>query len=155
MSPIYWSWHNLGGSLKRIWQNLTRCWNDSDTWGLDNTFAQFVLPRLRRFKELNNGVPGNFEINKLNGGDFEEQKKEWDAILDKIVEAFDRVVNAEKYVENPSNFPGWPGGKFDINKTSPELEQWLVRYKALQEENEAKIKEGLELFTKYYRGFWW
>jgi hypothetical protein len=33
-------------------QREERGWDDSETWNLDHSIATFVLPRLRRFREL-------------------------------------------------------------------------------------------------------
>lgn len=38
-------------------QRKKRGWDDSDTWSLDCTMAEWLLPRLRRFKEINGGYP--------------------------------------------------------------------------------------------------
>lgn len=63
-----------------LWrQRITRGWDDSDTWALDDTFVRWFLPRLRRYRELTNGYPGN-----LNSAE------EWDEILGKIVWALDQ-----------------------------------------------------------------
>lgn len=59
--------------LHFFWQRLTRGWDDSETWALDETIARFALPRLRRFRQLNCGHPSN-----LSGLD------EWNGILDEI-----------------------------------------------------------------------
>ena len=61
MSKIYWSWKNVSGSLNRIWQNITRGWNDSDCWNLDNTIAEFTLPRLKKLRETTTGYPSELQ----------------------------------------------------------------------------------------------
>lgn len=43
--------------FKHQYQTLTRGFSDKETWSLDWTIAKFVLPRLKRFKKLNNGFP--------------------------------------------------------------------------------------------------
>lgn len=63
--------------FKFFWQRRTRGWDDSETWNLDYTIAKFALPRLKRFKELNCGYPG----------DLTEEK--WDLILDDMIYALD------------------------------------------------------------------
>lgn len=51
---------------------------DAETWSLDSVICQFVLPRLKRFKELNIGYPG---------GEITWEK--WNEILDKMIFAFE------------------------------------------------------------------
>jgi len=67
--------------IRFFWQRRTRGWDDSDTWSLDMTLCQWLLPRLKRFKELNNGTPC----------DLTEQ--EWDNILDKMIKAVDMTAH--------------------------------------------------------------
>lgn len=70
-------------------QLKTNGFSDTETWGLDSVIAKFVLPRLIRFKELNNGMPIDF-----NEGT-------WDEVLDKMIFAFDWTLNwEEKKYEN-------------------------------------------------------
>lgn len=101
--------------------------NPGDTWSLDRTIAKFVYPRLKLFKELNNGYPGYGEMNTAN---------KWDAALDEMIEAF-RLL-AECNPPEPKN------GEF---KNPDYMEQ--------VEEYNAKIEEGLKLFARYYRCLWW
>lgn len=60
--------------------------SDSETWSLDSVICQFVLPRLKRFKELNNGFPGGYDGMTA---------KKWDAILDEMIFAFDWSLTCE------------------------------------------------------------
>lgn len=66
------------------WQRRVRGWDDSDTWSLDLTMAKFILPRLKRYKEVNNGYPGNFT------------EESWDAVLDKMIFAME-VVKSDDF----------------------------------------------------------
>jgi hypothetical protein len=34
------------------WQRMTRGWDDSETWSLDHTFQEWIVPRLERYSEL-------------------------------------------------------------------------------------------------------
>lgn len=56
-----------------LWQRVTQGWDDSDTWNLDYTVAKFMLPRLRRFIELNCGYPPSITW------------EEWQRILGELV----------------------------------------------------------------------
>jgi len=62
------------------WQKLVRGWDDSDTWNLDHTIAKFVLPRLKRLKEVQNGY-----VPRLG-------EEGWDEVLDKIIFSMELVV---------------------------------------------------------------
>lgn len=43
-----------------LYQRVTRGFSDRDTWNLDVTFAEFMLPRLERFMELYHSNPDPF-----------------------------------------------------------------------------------------------
>jgi hypothetical protein len=98
-----------------------------DTWGLDCTFAEFAIPRLKLFKKVNNGYPGH--------GDADTPEK-WDEIIDKMIEAFELHID----LVETSNKYFLPTGEFD---------------KARYEEDSLKEKEGLKLFAEWFGALWW
>lgn len=61
-----------------------------ETWSLDITLAQYIIPRLKLYKKLNDVIPGRLESHD-----------EWDKILDKMIYAFecmsDEFCNYEEY----------------------------------------------------------
>lgn len=58
-------------------QRMTRGFDDSETWNLDMTIAKFLVPRLKAFKECENGHPAGMS------------EKKWDKILDEMIEGFE------------------------------------------------------------------
>ncbi len=60
-------------------------WTDMDTWSLDSAIARFILPRLKRFKELTIGVPNGFN-----------DIAEWYAVLDQMILAFELMLAIDK-----------------------------------------------------------
>ena len=71
----------------RLWrQRMTRGWDDSETWSLDYSLAKVIAPRLKRFKELNNGHPGDMT------------EKQWDDILDRMIAAFEFLGSDERWM---------------------------------------------------------
>lgn len=63
--------------VKFFWQRLTRGWDDSVTWNLDWQIATFVLPRLRRFREVTIAYPPEITF------------EEWQSIIDKMIFALE------------------------------------------------------------------
>lgn len=61
-------------------QRLTRGFDDSETWSLRDTIAKFIVPRLKVFREVTNGYPGDLT------------EKKWATILTKIEKAFELVI---------------------------------------------------------------
>jgi len=68
---------------KHFRQLKTQGFSDAETWGLDSVIAEFILPRLIRFKEVNMGFPGQLT------------SKQWDDYLDEMIFAFDWSLNHE------------------------------------------------------------
>jgi len=66
-------------------QRLFRGWDDSDTWALNYTVAKFVVPRIRRFREIGSSYPCNITVEK------------WDEILADIQFAMEFVADDGKY----------------------------------------------------------
>lgn len=58
-------------------QRLQRGFDDTETWNLNSVIARFVLPRLKRFKEVNSGYPMNMTY------------EEWNEIIDKMIWSFE------------------------------------------------------------------
>jgi len=73
---------------------------DTEMWSLDATIAEFILPRLKRFKEVNNGYPSCFT------------EKKWNEILDKMIFAFewameDVDISVHADLSKKENKLGW------------------------------------------------
>ena len=57
-------WSSLKQKILFCWQRNTRGWDDSETWSLDDKLYEWLLPRLKRFNELNNSYPMNYKTFK-------------------------------------------------------------------------------------------
>lgn len=68
---------------RHIKQLKTNGFTDSETWALDSVIAEFVVPRLIRFKEVNTGFPHGLT------------PESWDDIIDKIIFALDWSLHCE------------------------------------------------------------
>ena len=74
-------------SVKHFFQRLFRGFDDRELWNLDITIAEFVLPRLKRFKQRSFGYPA------------ELTPEQWDEYLHKMINSFEFVLEQN---ENPS-----------------------------------------------------
>ena len=72
--------------IKYFLQRLIRGFDDSETWELDDTFLKWLLPRLKRFNELNYGYPED-------RGSFENWKNE---INQKIIQ-LETILNSDEW----------------------------------------------------------
>jgi hypothetical protein len=80
-SNIFWK---LRRELKFWWQRRTRGWDDSVTWNMDVAFANYILPRLKYFRDNHMGYPPKL------GSD-----EAWIATLDKMIRSFELVIEYE------------------------------------------------------------
>lgn len=69
-------WRLFKRSIRFWWQRRTRGWDDSETWNLDTSFEEWILPRLKRYRELYCGYPSY------------TTEQEWQLIVDKMILAF-------------------------------------------------------------------
>lgn len=117
--------------------------NPKETWSLDVNLAEYIIPRLKKFKELNNGYPGIGEMNT---------PEKWDEALDKMIQAFEYVIDLDEYwIDDPKY--DYTDIMFGKNK---EFYEKIKENKITEDIRRlAAINEGLQLFAKYYMSLWW
>ena len=69
-------------------QRFEQGFDDTETWHMDRTIALFVIPRLKKFIELNNGIPTGETVESYN------EK------LNFIISAFENYYATNKYYES-------------------------------------------------------
>jgi len=86
--PWYFLNETKGKKDKRIkeFKKQVRRWGfcDCETWDLQHTIAALVLPRLKRFKELNVAYPGD-----------NISWKQWNKYLDKMIWSFEYALKCD------------------------------------------------------------
>lgn len=98
-------------------QRLERGFDDSELWSLDHTITSFILPRLKRFKEITCDYPSDMS------------EKEWNDKLEKMITAFE-------YLENED---------LGVDDTKSGIDRWTVREKVINEGLELFIKHYTSL----------
>lgn len=151
-----------------------------DTWGMDTTLSMIIVPMLHQLKKTKHGypytdpedVPHIGEGKRENEYDFDENAEaRWDWILDEMIWAHEQVIdeNAEDQFHS---------GKIDIVWVPVEEEEdaTVVRKgkkkkpkfyemehgpnhthkwdKEAWEKWDARKRNGLKLFGKYYQNLW-
>ncbi len=66
-------------------QRFLNGFDDTETWHMDRTMALFIIPRLKRFMEVNNGI--------ANG----ETEESYDEKMRFIIQAFENYYATNKY----------------------------------------------------------
>ncbi len=67
--------------IKYFLQRLARGFSDKECWCLDTTIAKFIIPRLRRMKEIGQSYPPDFK-----------SFTKWCDALDKMIWSFEFVL---------------------------------------------------------------
>lgn len=111
-------------------------------WSLDITIANFVLPRLKRFKKENIGYPGIDEM---------DTPEKWDEALDKMILAFEYVISWDDWwINNPKYDYLSAKSKYDDEYVTKIRNSYLAEVKR----RETVISEGLQLFAKWFQYLW-
>jgi ABC-type glycerol-3-phosphate transport system substrate-binding protein len=76
-----WIFRKLKRDIKYFFQRIIRGFDDSETWSLDITFAKWVVPRLKRFKIVNNAFPHDMT------------EESWDNLIDNMIDNFQYFVD--------------------------------------------------------------
>ncbi len=69
-------------------QRTKRGFDDRETWDFFHTHAQWVLPRLKRFRKIHGGYPCNLSA------------KKWKLYLKKMITAFELICQDDMQVTN-------------------------------------------------------
>ena len=79
-------------------QRIERGFDDSETWSIRDTIAKFIVPRLKRFREITIAYPGGMT------------EDEWNIILDKMIRAFELVDDSYYDVWTDEQFKEYEEG---------------------------------------------
>lgn len=106
--------------------------SNSELWDLDNTICEWIIPRLKKFKEINIAYPGTEDM---------PTPEAWDIALDKMIKAFELAkydpIDLDENLEPRNDY------KFDINRYTTIYEKWNT-----------EVQEGLHLFATWFNSLW-
>jgi hypothetical protein len=136
-----------------------------DTWSMDHTLADVVLPMLKQLKETKHGapmtddddVPDNLKSTSAKPKEEEWDTDEfhfqrWDWILDEMIWAFEQKTiddDESSFFDHSENEPGgfpWDRDGNYVSKTK-------VDWDGLKS-HQARKTNGYRLFGKYYEALW-
>lgn len=130
--------------------------NPKDLWNLDITIAEFVLPRLKKFKELTLTYPEFDEASTFKG---------WVETLDKMILAFQYITEGDWWWEGNSEYDNTdilietlqnnPNLSFEELHMSKEYEEIENNRQEEDKRRHEAIEEGLKLFAKFYLRLGW
>jgi len=150
---IYDGYRNTILWIKSTYQKLRYGVSDQECWSLSNTFAEYILPRLKHFRKMKKvGVPScmfvtSYPTNKYG---IELAEIQWNEVLDEMIWTFEYIIDSEKFNPIPTT-----GSLFDSEKqkTPDEMKEWDIYFERAEKFNERKNK-GLQLFAKHFDNLW-
>ena len=120
-------------------QLLKRGFDDSETWNLGTAMAEWLIPRLKRFKKLNTGYPGRF-------AKYKDGYEKWNKIIDEILWLLEEEVTEKE--ESDLFYQYY--NKIPLAKRPSSLGEWDEWKKYEKRMNKAK-----KLFGEFWPHFWW
>ena len=131
-----------------------------DTWSMDCTLAEVILPMLKQLRDTKHGSPSVDDEDvpddiKSTAAEPKENKwdpdsnfhKRWDYVLNEMIWAFEQKVkedDEEEFFDHTDN----KGMPWDKDYVGPK-----VNWKGLKAHQSRKTN-GYRLFGKYYEGLW-
>ena len=137
-----------------------------DTWSMDNTLAEIVLPMLKQLKATKHGAPfvempdrpEHLQCYK-EPEDYETDKfhfEAWDWVLDEMIFAFDSKVNDgwEDQFETGESDLQWKKLEDGMSEMVRGPNDTKVYDLEGRKKYQERISNGFRLFGKYYENLW-
>jgi len=141
-----------------------------DTWSMDHTLAEIVLPMLIQLKQTKHGapnvdqedVPENLRAGKLEIEQYEKDGttdalffKRWNWVLDEMIFAFNsKLSDWEERFHSGEHDILWvelDEGMMEMQKGPNDTHEWDQEgHRTYQD----RINNGFRLFGKYYNALW-
>lgn len=129
--------------IKHKWQRMRRGYSYRDLWSLHGYLAETILESLKDYRAMNRGTPLTDQENPFEA---------WDKILDKMIIAF---MYADDISKDRLQF---------VDPEDVTDERYKERYQDLVEiygkknvmtrEEVEYMREGMELFVRYFFALW-
>lgn len=144
--------------------------NYDDTYSLDHVLSPIIAEGLKKFVEVlrekeadpendSFGIPGELmkrEAGKYTNEELSEASKEWFAIIEKMIYAFevDEPDMEDGVMELVASDDADENGNFSMKVEVLDQEAYDKHYAEVELHSEC-VKEGLQLFAKHYNDLWW
>lgn len=114
-------------------QKRKRGWSDLELWNLETTFAEYIVPRLKQFRDMTIGYPGQLD-----------SIESWKAIIDEMIFGF------EFYLKQSDEYEKRVFSK-KLVRTKEENDLAMASF----ETDVQRAQRGRELFGKWFEHLWW
>lgn len=154
-------------------QRAQRGWADCDTWSLDHYLAEWLPDALAHLKKNKHGIPSDIFTEQENSREdpegwigpdaaaMERAEKEWDSVLNQIIEAFrahQRMHDsAHGYEKELGPWPMCPQKRHFLCDCQPyraQSSQYIQDQKPLIARDQNIFEHGMVLFAKHFGSLW-
>lgn len=105
---------------------------DNELWNLDITICDWIIPRLKRFKQINCAYPGRPPY---------DTPEKWDAAIDQMIRSFE-LLRLD------------PIDLDEDLKPRNDIEFNVERHKIIYERWKAETDKGLKIFADSFSDLW-
>lgn len=117
-------------------QLLTQGFDETETWSLKNTLAEWLIPRLICFKKVKGGYPYGITY-KISKNKTLTESEAWDKVLDEIIWYLKEIATNYQTDTKLRN-------KYGYKKYNKKCEQYTKR-----------LINARKLFFEYLEDLWW
>lgn len=109
---------------------------DNELWNFDYTICKWMIPRLKRFKQINCAYPGIAPY---------DTPEKWDAALDQMIRSFELLQYDPLDLDENLNYVDYDpyNTKFNIDN-----------YKVIYDKWKAETDKGLKIFAENFSHLW-
>jgi len=141
--------------------------SNEECWNLADTFARYILPRLKHYKQMNRmGIPSDMfvkwhpDYSYPGTGNEKDAEQRWNVIIDEMIWTFEYIMDPDKFL----NFPDELSCRNRTDKQ--DVCDWIIRDKTEREKQlwsiymtqcdtlDKRKQRGLQLFAKHYESLW-
>jgi len=148
--------------FNKNWKQFeSRGFSECDLFSLDAHIGSLLAPRLKVFKEVATkfGVPQVFIVQQKDFNKVEKLKSQYfNSLKNEKMKNKEKILLKNKYSELESKLLKSANEQYqsEIDKMILSFEKVSSKdYYDNKDQNEIKIKEGLESFAKYFTCLWW
>lgn len=106
--------------------------SNSELYNLDCTISEWIVPRLKKFKQITCTYPGVEPFDTF---------EKWQDGLDKMIRAFELAKYDPIDLDENLNY-------------DPDMRYDLKNYKEKHDKWNTEVQEGLDLFSKWFMALW-
>lgn len=139
--------------FRYIIQRIDKGYCDKDLWCFYFYLSKIIANGLKELKVMKHGVPTSF---CEEGKTLEESEKDWNLVLDQIIEGFELIIKAEEDEEGDFEIGYFLKDREEKKKIEKKIKEKFPNsdFRFSTEEEDQKILKAFDLFKEHFFSFW-